>query len=110
MRLIGADALIEAISDLEQLAYKRCSDTPSVYGDRVNPAYIRYSAQAGERTNVREMVMDAPTVDAVPVIRCKDCFYYQTGNYGMGEWRWCMVHHDYTKDDNYCSWAERREE
>ena len=53
----------------------------------------------------------APTVDAVPVIRCKDCkFSSPNGVYG------CRIH-SFADDldkrlyaDDYCSYAERGEE
>lgn len=48
-----------------------------------------------------------PTVDAVEVIRCKDCKYYND------RYKWCdayvLVHLDIEKD-GYCSRAERKEE
>lgn len=66
-RYIDADPLYEQIAEKEELARQRVLDTPTHYGGRVNPTYIRYSAQADERTNMRKMVMDAPTIDAEPV-------------------------------------------
>lgn len=44
---------------------------------------------------------NAPAIDAVQVVRCKDCKYYKENTlvcsrYGL-------------EDDDYCSWAERRE-
>ena len=47
--------------------------------------------------------------DAVPVIRCKDCKYYQQGR-SADEWLWCMMNHHYTDEEKYCAWAERKEE
>ena len=55
-------------------------------------------------------VANAPTVDAVPVIRCKDCKYY-TG-------KWCTkfstkqfdINDIYKAEDDFCSMAERAEE
>lgn len=56
------------------------------------------------------LIYNAPTVDAVPVVRCKDCKYHfydkkydvsycSRKDYGYG---W--------KDDDYCSMAEGKEE
>ena len=86
MRLIDADALIEFI--VEEAQDLRTLSTKTV-------------GQAISKT---------PTVDAVPVIRCKDCKYY-TG-------KWCTKFstkqfdiNDIRKADNdYCSMAERKEE
>ena len=51
-----------------------------------------------------EMLNDAPTVDAVPVVRCKDCVYFWDGV--------CTAHTDAicTDENEFCSWGERRED
>lgn len=42
-----------------------------------------------------------PTVDAVEVMRCKDCRFYASG--------WCKKWLEWSDDNNgFCSWAERR--
>ena len=58
----------------------------------------------------RDAIDEAPTVDAVPVIRCKDCKYYQQGSRNSDDWLWCMMNHHYTDEEKYCAWAERKEE
>ncbi len=48
-----------------------------------------------------------PTIDAVPVVRCGDCMYYQdnNGGYPHPDCRWG---HDETPDaDDYCSFGEK---
>lgn len=56
---------------------------------------------------------NAPTIDAVPMIRCKDCVSWDTS------WKpvraiegayWCSEHDIYMSADDYCSMAERKEE
>lgn len=49
-----------------------------------------------------------PTVDAVPVVRCKDCEYYQdnNGGYPNEECRW--GHGETPDEDDYCSYGVRR--
>ena len=68
MRLIDGDALYKAMQDAEDLARQRVLDTESTlpYPNNLNPSYTRYLAQMDERTKAKEMVADAPTVDAVP--------------------------------------------
>ena len=59
---------------------------------------------------IAEMVEDAPTVDVVPVVRCKDCFICetrQTANYLP--FLYCELHDCSVLGDFYCSWGERRE-
>lgn len=62
-----------------------------VYGS--NPKYLNW-------------LNNAPTVDAVPVIRCKDCKWF--GKIG------CAVNivdeSDEPEEDDFCSWGERKEE
>ena len=54
-------------------------------------------------------VMSLPQVDAVPVIRCKDCKYYLLGHDNQF---YCFKHDDdiLWQDDGFCSFAERKEE
>ena len=55
---------------------------------------------------------EEPAVDAVPVIRCKDCIHYD-GHYCHNKW-WGDGYGSYTppiKEENgYCDWAERKED
>lgn len=55
-------------------------------------------------------INEAPTIDAVPVVRCKDCIYWQDNNNGYPHIM-CRWNTDETPDeDDYCSWGERRYE
>lgn len=51
---------------------------------------------------ILDMIADAPAVDAVPVVRCKDCKYRQ-GNT-------CDYSAVWTRPNGYCQWGERRED
>lgn len=44
----------------------------------------------------------APTVDAVVVVRCKDCRY-------CDDTQWCEWVTRYITSDGFCAWGERRE-
>lgn len=50
---------------------------------------------------------DAPTIDAVEVVRCKDCRWWQDDY--MGTWCGRLSGVRSTNADDYCSWGERRE-
>lgn len=52
------------------------------------------------------VLMDTSTIDIIPVIRCKDCKYWNRNNYRCANVP-CVV---YKLEDDYCSGAERREE
>lgn len=46
-----------------------------------------------------------PTVDAVKVVRCKDCKWREK----LGCIVWIVDESDKPKDDDFCSWGERKE-
>lgn len=58
------------------------------------------------------LVQDAPTIDAVPVVRCKDCCCHDSqghmGSYVCNEVHYCSKLKFGTKDDEYCSFGERK--
>lgn len=51
-----------------------------------------------------ENLKNAPTVDAVPVVRCKDC-KYRDGTPGQPNILCAQMH-----EDDFCSYGERRAE
>jgi hypothetical protein len=57
-------------------------------------------------------IEDAPTVDAVPVVRCKDCKWWKTKYMRNGKRKVCVIeaYEPVRNEDEYCSWAERRED
>ena len=54
--------------------------------------------------NIRRVIDDAPTVDAVVVTRCKDCRSYNKPKTG-----WCEVHLDREHPDDFCSYGKRKD-
>jgi hypothetical protein len=54
---------------------------------------------------VLEYAEHLPTVDAVPVVRCKDCEGWESkrGRYGC-----CEYFNKHTYSDDFCSYGERR--
>lgn len=60
------------------------------------------------------LIEKAPTVDAVPVVRCKDCKWFADNN--DGEWYGCQMFHvvlntpeDAPKPNDFCSYGERKD-
>lgn len=90
---------------------------------------LKYTVLAGEiRNQYMEVVpayfvREAPAVDAVEVMRCKDCKYWGDED-GIAEkdgfrYARCNVHNHFRygehfgwcpKEDDFCSYGERREE
>lgn len=63
------------------------------------------------REDLIDFIKTSPTIDAVEVVRCKDCQHFKKA-YG---WNGC----EYTEcdhfdcdiaEDGFCSWGERRED
>lgn len=57
---------------------------------------------------IRQHMGNVPTVDAVPIVRCKDCIYYDKEP--GGDVMMCYCGLGWTSPDDYCSKGERREE
>ena len=57
------------------------------------------------------IINDAPTVDAVPVVRCKDCKYGSYDSKQNGAMI-CLRTNDgfWRKETDFCNYGERREE
>ena len=90
MRLIDADALLK-----EQL---KAPIAPALQGDSV---HWRFMALA-------EKIKDCSTVDAVPIVRCKDCKWRHNDNRTRTAWKPC----DMLKgsDDWFCADGEREKD
>ena len=98
MRLIDADALLlifaSKIKKITPIGYSR---------DAFHHDSGRNDAWVGARIEVNK----APTIDAVPVVRCKDCRYTidrKDGTYGCYIYLGC----DFNLTD-FCSYGERKE-
>lgn len=99
MRLIDADALKKEIVDLK---LKLRSENQDYYTGYICALSV-----------VEGMIAYAPTIDAVPVCRCKDCKH----NYGLthgGEYCSVDIVCDYWATDglsesDFCSYGERME-
>lgn len=63
-------------------------------------------------TAVADYLGEQPTVDAVPVVRCRECRYWTTEANGFCGYETTCGHpygiDGYTTQDDYCSRGERR--
>ena len=62
----------------------------------------------------KETLREVPLVDAVPVVRCRECIYYKIcDEWETGKRMLCEIHHhsylDHDGDEHFCSWGQRRE-
>ena len=88
MRLIDADALHDYMRARKKWVVK--SDGKHNEGYTYDQVHFGIDAQ--------------PTVDAVPVVRCKDCKHY-----GSGYFAGCPVRNVKSPND-FCCWAERKDD
>lgn len=95
MRLIDADALLER--------------------ERVNP-FVKMARGYGKgllnacMTYLNVVVSNAPTVDAVPVVRCRDCKHCREKDmFGMKKTLECLRIDGAVEPEHFCSYGERRE-
>ena len=103
MDLISKKRLYEKIARLEMEAKNKLAKTP-----RDSEEYIRYETQFNERSAFKHMVMDEREVDAVPVVRCKDCKHWGMGIAGETERIKCCVYARYMVSENgYCVYGEK---
>lgn len=68
------------------------------------PTYEQAKEVAVERWNARE----APTVDAIEVVRCADCAYYGKSPLGHPHIGWCRIDCKHRKSEFYCANADRK--
>lgn len=56
-----------------------------------------------------QMVIDeTPTVDAVPVVRCKDCVYWNPYKSHHYKGHFCDVVTLFVQENEYCAWGKRK--
>lgn len=58
--------------------------------------------------NAVKIIMAAPTVDAVPIVRCKDCAKRHTGECLMEYECVCGAQYSWESDDEFCSGGARK--
>lgn len=96
MRLIDSDALKEGIKELKQSPW---------YNNDINPSW-RQGIKDAVHVVETLCIDEEPTVDAVPVVLCKDCKWWNDGKQECIEW----YDSPYAPADGYCFRAERKEE
>ena len=88
MRLIDADQMAVDESDAYMSAQVQITDD------------LKWLVNFAAHSKIQKLIADTPTVDAVSVVRCKDCKHRYEDS-------WC----EYVDDDDnfYCARGERKE-
>lgn len=97
MRPIDADALNDAM-------YRKSFETDDGRQQWDSGLWIRYKV-------FEEALNEAPTIDAVPVVRCKDCasFHY-SGMGGDNGILYCTILMTEMQPTDYCSYGKREDD
>lgn len=96
MRLIDANALLEKLDALSELFRRR--------GENEDKGFL--AVQCGVMFAAEE-VNDAPTVDAVEVVRCGECANRNTCGCPLAYAVESGIGNDLPGDDDFCSYGER---
>ena len=75
-------------------------------------ALLDYFRNEHHESEVIEAVKDAPTIDAVPVVRCKDCKHCTPDENIVGGYGDCFYKddiHSIVNADDFCSYGERKD-
>ena len=99
-RLIDANKVVKAIlAERDKIPYELVSEKPFKHGN---------SMRGGIRKALR-CIEQAPTVDAVPVVRCREC-KYRFKNNGHSKAGCPIIDANiWMDDDDFCSHGERKE-
>lgn len=92
-KLIDAFELMRSMEFYDDCAYCDC--------DKLECEYDRIYTKQDICDFVESHIFNAPVVDAVEVVRCKDCKNYVRHDHRCGR-----MNHGF-KDDFFCSWGER---
>lgn len=93
MRLIDADKMALDETESYMAAQNQITDTKLL------------NANLLVHAKLQKLIADTPTVDAVPVVRCKDCIYYEAGKAYFEYCRnSCGI--AYPDGNDFCSYGE----
>lgn len=112
MRLIDADALTKMLNRHEKDCNPDHFDGHETFIDKINAhdSYGEWQFANGFNLGIVASIVDTknvPTIDAVLVVRCKDCIHWYRG-YGENK---CLEFADIPLEPNdFCSRGERKDD
>ena len=78
--------------------------------DFIDVGHLRHPGElCYSEVNVANLLLHAPTVDAVEVVRCQDCLFYTPVDNNTGKCVFLIGKHQYVVPDGYCYLGERKE-
>ena len=94
MRLIDADAMKRVYQEV-LCSHVACIDCSFFMGDK----YCRFET----------MLSEAPTINAIPVVRCRECNQGEIDDPDFPDEYYCHEGCGWNKGDFYCAYGERKE-
>ena len=95
---------------MEKLSSKKRLIDANKLIDFIDVGHLRHPGElCYSEVNVANLLLHAPTVDAVEVVRCKDCFYFTPVEDNFGKCVFLIGEHQYVVPDGYCYLGERKE-
>ena len=97
-RLIEADELKKDLQDWLDSLYLNI------------PFMHEHEVEAETISDCIDFVDETPTVNAVPVVRCRDCIYKRKAKVNKKGFLICPASGMEITDDDFCSYGERKED
>ena len=94
MRLIDADAMKRVYQEV-LCSHVACIDCSFFMDDK----YCRFET----------MLSEAPTINAIPVVRCRECNQGEIDDPDFPDEYYCHAGCGWNKGDFYCAYGERKE-
>ena len=94
MRLIDADAMKRVYQEV-LCSHVACIDCSFFMDDK----YCRFETMLGE----------APTINAIPVVRCRECNQGEVDDPDFPDEYYCHAGCGWNKGDFYCAYGDRKE-
>ena len=107
MRLIDANEVVKEILAERDKIPRTVPTAPYELGTE-KPYHAGDQMRGGTRKALR-CIEQAPTVDAVPVVRCEKCIAYTPVDDNTGKCVFLIGKHQYVVPDGYCYLGERKE-
>ena len=114
MRLIDANAVVKAILEERDKIPRTIATAP--YEPWAEKPYHAGDQMRGGIRKALRCIEQAPTVDAVPVVRCRECKYWQRSGSKAGKSfsdmeyiGGCEFSNYYRRESDFCSYGEPKE-
>ena len=97
MRMIDADQMAVDESEAYMSAQVQITDD------------LKWLVNFAAHSKIQRIIADTPTIDAVPVVRCRECNQGEVDDPDFPDEYYCHAGCGWNKGDFYCAYGERKE-